>query len=227
MDWLGWVTNGWRPGSLAWRLRQARWRVFLRLVADLPRPVRVLDLGGAEPFWAALRNSPLGLRSSEEWKVTMVNLYPQETSLPFVRAGTGSALDLSGFDAADYDVIFSNSVIEHLGSWEKQMQMGREIRRFGLRYYVQTPNRYFPIEPHFLLPFFQFIPRRARIWLACRWRWGSYCRPGDRLAAAEAVDEIRLLTAQEMRTLFPDAQLRREWLGPLVKSFMVVGRSTS
>lgn len=96
VDLLGWITNGWRPGSLAWRLRQARWNMFLNLVADLPRPVRVLDLGGAEPFWAMLkgaRNASMGPRSSEEWQVTMVNLYPQETSLPFVRAVTGSALD--------------------------------------------------------------------------------------------------------------------------------------
>jgi hypothetical protein len=46
MDWLGWITNGWRPGSLAWRLRQARWKVFLGLIEHLPRPVRVLDVGG-------------------------------------------------------------------------------------------------------------------------------------------------------------------------------------
>ena len=84
MDWLGWITNGWRPGSLAWRLRQARWKVFLGLIEHLPRPVRVLDVGGAEPFWAAM-----GGVCGAEFEVTMVNLEAQETRLPFVRAVRG------------------------------------------------------------------------------------------------------------------------------------------
>lgn len=67
------------------------------------------------------------------------------------------------------------------------------------------------------------MPRNVRIWLAYRWRWGSYCHPRDRRATAEAVDEIRLLTAREMRALFPEAQLHWERIGPLVKSFMAVG----
>jgi hypothetical protein len=216
MDWLGWITNGWRPGSLAWRLRQRRWRVFAELIADLPRPVRVLDVGGAEPFWASGEGT-------QELAVTMVNLHPQHTTLPNVRAVTGSALDLERFRGGPYDVVFSNSVIEHLGSWENQQRMAAEVQSLGLPYYVQTPNRYFPIEPHFLWPGFQFLPRSSRVWLASRWRYGSYCRPGDPSAAAAAVDEIRLLTAREMRALFPAAKLHREWIGPLVKSVMAVG----
>lgn len=184
----------------------------------MPRPVRVLDVGGAEPFWAALSAA----RNPGEFEVTMLNLYPQQTSLPFVRAVTGSALDLSVVGAGNYDVVFSNSVIEHLASWENQQRMAEQVRSLGLPYYVQTPNRYFPIEPHFLLPCFQFLPRRVRIWLATHWRYGSYCRPGDREAAAAAVDEIRLLTAKEMQSLFPDARLHRERIGPVVKSFVAV-----
>jgi len=215
MDWLGWITNGWRPGSLAWRMRRARWRIFEGLIADMPRPVRVLDLGGAEPFWASCEGR-------QELAVTMVNLYPQSTTLPNVQAVTGSATDLSGFSPQDYDVVFSNSVIEHLGSWQNQQRMAGEVLRTGLPFYIQTPNRYFPLEPHFLLPFFQFLPRATKIWLAAHWRLGSYCRPGDREAATAAVDEIRLLTAKEMHALFPDARLHRERIGPLVKSFVAV-----
>ncbi len=137
---------------------------------------------------------------------------------------TGSAPDLSGFSAQDFDVVFSNSVIEHLGSWQNQQRMAGQVRSMGLPYYVQTPNRYFPIEPHFLLPFFQFLPRATRIWLAAHWRHGSHCRPGDREAATAVADEIRLLTASEMHALFPDARLHRERIGPLVKSFVAVGR---
>jgi len=162
--------------------------------------------------------------SAGELQVTMVNLHPQETTLPNVRAVTGSALDLSGFDRSDYDVIFSNSVIEHLGSLDNQRRMASEVLRMGLRYFVQTPNRYFPVEPHFLLPLFQFLPRAGRIWLASHWRYGSYCRPGNVAAATEVVDEIRLLSAAEMAALFPGARLHLERFGPLVKSVTAVGR---
>jgi hypothetical protein len=222
-DRLGWITNGWRPGSLAWRLREARWRIFSEVIADIPKPVRVLDIGGAEPFWAALDAA----RNPGELEVTMLNLYPQQTSLPFVRALTGSALDLSAVKAENYDVVFSNSVIEHLGSREDQQRMAEQVRSLGIPYYVQTPNRHFPLEPHFLLPFFQYLPRHARIWLASRWRHGSYCRVGNRVAATAAVDEIRLLSAREMQVLFPDANLHHERIGPLTKSFMAVGRGSS
>jgi len=215
-------------------MRQGRWKVFSDLTAGLPRPVRVLDVGGAEPFWAAMGASGnRGLESGGgkekegwEFEVTMVNLHAQETRVPFVRAVTGSALDLSGFRRSDYDVVFSNSVIEHLGSWTNQQRMAREVLNTGLPFCIQTPNRYFPLEPHFLLPGFQFLPRATRIWLASRWRYGSYCRPGDRAAAAAAVDEIRLLTVAEMGTLFPGAKLHLERIGVLVKSVMAVGRGS-
>jgi hypothetical protein len=239
-DLLGYITNGWQRGSLAWRMRRARMKILLDLITDLPRPVRILDVGGAEPYWASLLPDaagtsdtagspsegaePMNDLSAGELQVTMVNLHPQETTLPNVRAVTGSALDLSGFDRSDYDVIFSNSVIEHLGSLDKQRRMASEVLRMDLRYFVQTPNCYFPVEPHFLLPLFQFLPRAGRIWLASHWRYGSYCRPGNVAAATEVVDEIRLLSAAEMGALFPGARLHLERFGPLVKSVTAVGR---
>jgi hypothetical protein len=53
-DLLGYITNGWQRGSLAWRMRRARMKILLDLITDLPRPVRILDVGGAEPYWASL-----------------------------------------------------------------------------------------------------------------------------------------------------------------------------
>ncbi len=239
-DLLGYITNGWQRGSLAWRMRRARMKILLDLISDLPRPVRVLDVGGAEPYWASLLPAAGGISdaagsqsndeksrdelSAGDLQVTMVNLHPEETTLPNVRAVTASALDLSGFDRSDYDVIFSNSVIEHLGSWDKQRRMASEVLRMDLRYFVQTPNRHFPVEPHFLLPFFQFFPHAGRVWLASHWRYGSYCRPGNVAAATEVVDEIRLLSIAEMGALFPGARLHLERFGPLVKSVTAVGR---
>lgn len=54
------------------------------------------------------------------------------------------------FQDNEFDAVFSNSVIEHVGDYEAQRQMANEIMRVGKRYFVQTPNFYFPIEPHIL-----------------------------------------------------------------------------
>ena len=75
-------------------------------------------------------------------------------SLPDV----GDAVDMPGISDGAFDVVFSNSVIEHVETYENQRRMAAEIRRVGRRYFVQTPNRHFPLEPHFLVPGFQLLP---------------------------------------------------------------------
>ncbi|HWS70973.1 MAG TPA: class I SAM-dependent methyltransferase, partial [Thermoanaerobaculia bacterium] len=67
----------------------------------------------------------------------------------------------------------SNSVLEHVADMPA---MAREIRRVGRRWYVQTPNRWFPVEPHFLVPFFQFLPIATRAWLLTRFDLGWLTR---------------------------------------------------
>jgi 2-polyprenyl-3-methyl-5-hydroxy-6-metoxy-1,4-benzoquinol methylase len=69
------------------------------------------------------------------------------------------------FQNDEFDIVFSNSVIEHVGSYEEQNLMASEVRRVGKRYFIQTPNLFFPIEPHFLFPFFQFLPLDYRVTL--------------------------------------------------------------
>ena len=84
------------------------------------------------------------------------------------------------------------------------------------RYYVQTPNRYFPIEPHYQLPFFQFLPERLRRALNKRFTLG-WKEKGK-------WEEINLLTARDLRRLFPDGEIHRERLFGLTKSLMVIRR---
>ena len=81
----------------------------------------------------------------------------------------------------------------------------------GRRWFVRTPNRAFPIEPHALLPFVHWLPRRAGRAL---WRLG---------VSGDPYDEVRLLGARELRRLFPDAVIVRERAGPLTKSLLAVG----
>jgi hypothetical protein len=200
--------------SLSRRLRQKRFELFERLIAALPKPLRVLDVGGTEAFWQAM-----GRSSEGELEVTLLNVTSSATESPWFTSIAGDARDLSQFDDRQFDVVFSNSVIEHVGGLEDQRRMADEIRRVGQRYFVQTPNRYFPIEPHFLFPGFQFLPEPAKIFLIAHFRLGSYDIVSDRVHARELVREIRLLSLAEFRRLFPGATIYRERLLGLTKSF--------
>lgn len=98
--------------------------------------------------------------------------------------------------------------------------MSQEVKRVGKKYYVQTPNLYFPIEPHFIFPLFQFLPVNLRVWLVQHFNLGWCPRIPDRARALREVQEIRLLTKAEMQRLFPDAKIFEEKFFGMTKSFV-------
>lgn len=207
-----------RPDSLANRFRRRRFAIFESLCEGLQRPVRILDVGGAEGFW---RN--MGVTGRSEFEIVLLNVKPQEARADNVTAIVGDACELTGIGDREFPVVFSNSVIEHVGDREAQTRMASEVRRVGHRYFVQTPNRYFPIEPHFLFPGFQFLPIDARVALVRRFALGYHDAIPERSAALAAVAEIRLLNAAEMRELFPGATIHRERAAGLTKSLIAAG----
>jgi SAM-dependent methyltransferase len=214
------AANGWLPGSRAQRMRQSRMQLFAELIRDLPSPVRVLDVGGLQHFWLALDRAEL-----PRMQITFVNMWEYQPDLPDAVALVGDARDMSRFADREFDVVFSNSVIEHVGGLREQARMARECVRVGKRYFVQTPNRAFPIEPHFLFPGFQFLPLALRARLHQWRRWGWWDKAGGRYQALEEVESIRLLTRGEMRYLFPDATIWTERLLGLPKSFVAHGHN--
>jgi hypothetical protein len=129
-----------------------------------------------------------------------------------VLTGDGTRLP---FDDGEFEVAFSNSVIEHV-SVELQPAFAAEIRRVSHRYFVQTPNRWFPLEPHYQFPFFQFLPERVRRALNRRFTLGFQGR-GE-------WEPITLLSAADLLRLFPDAVIHRERALGLTKSLMAVRR---
>jgi len=126
--------------------------------------------------------------------------------------------------AADrsFDLCLSNSVIEHAGTAQDQRDMASEIRRVSNGYFVQTPYRHFPIEPHFLFPAWQYLPVPLRVALYRRFRLGWMGRQPDPRCARADVEQVRLLGQRAFQALFPDGTLRKERLGPLVKSLVPV-----
>lgn len=193
-------------------MRLMRFARFVRFLASVPRPFRILDIGGTQDFWDRMRfHDP-------EITVVLLNL----TAAQRLRQGfvslCGDATRLE-FPDGHFEVVVSNSVIEHLRTWEEQLAMATEVRRVGRRYWIQTPNRWFPIEPHALVPGLQFLPQATQSRIVGRWRPGWYRQHSPAQAACEAA-QVRLLTGTEMRRLFPDGDLWRERFLGLTKSLV-------
>ncbi|MCR4339800.1 MAG: class I SAM-dependent methyltransferase [Gemmatimonadaceae bacterium] len=157
---------------------------------------------------------------SDRLRVTIVNLERQPVDGTNMESVVGDATNLTQFDDGEFDVVFSNSVIEHLRTFEAQLRMADEVRRVGKRYFVQTPNLYFPIEPHFLVPGFQFLPLDLRARLLSRFDLGWYKRIPDLDRARAEVESVRLLSRGDLRRLFPEARIYEERFGGMVKSFV-------
>ncbi len=195
-----------------------RW--LLPLVEFFPEPVRILDIGGTASFWK--NNAP---ELSKKCRWTLLNMELEDVSgLPDATAVKGDARNLTMFGDQSFDICFSNSVIEHVGTLFDQLAMAREIRRVGRSYFVETPNRYFPLEPHFLFPGWPFLPLWLRAFLLNHFKVGWWPRRADPFLARAEVEQIRLLTHREMEYLFPDAQIYREKIGPLTKALVATSR---
>jgi hypothetical protein len=204
-------------GSLAVEFRRKRFAFFQSLLNRLDRPVHILDVGGTESYWRTM-----GLDSGDRVFITLLNLTEHDVTLPNLTSISGDARKINARDAS-FDVIFSNSVIEHVGKSEDQRQMAREVMRVGKRYFVQTPNKYFPLEPHFLFPFFQFLPLKVRVWLLQSFNLGWFEKTPDEVTAREIVESIRLLDKSEFFSMFPNAAIYEEKILGITKSFVAYG----
>ncbi len=190
--------------------------LFVELLKRLPRPISILDVGGLASFWRAV-----GLIGDDSISILILNVYETDQDSENIRFTLGDGRAMTQFTDAQFDVVFSNSVIEHVGGIEDQRKMAAEMQRVGKRYFLQTPNRYFPIEPHFLFPFFQFLPFSVKVALIRRFNLGWFKRAPDRATAEAYASEIRLMNYRELRSLFPSATIVGERLFGLVKSYIV------
>ncbi len=167
---------------------------------------RVLDIGGTPNTWLA----ESGHRA--DFPVTLANIRPIPPSdLPEARF-TPVYADATAlpFPDAGFDIAFSNSVIEHVYTWEKQQAFAAEARRVAKRLWIQTPARHFPIESHVWSPFFQYLPLRMQRRLARRFTLRGLLTRPTQAEVDEILSDIRLLTYREMKQLFPDCRIHRE-----------------
>jgi hypothetical protein len=211
--------------SVATRLRRRRFTVLLEMLRNRTGPISILDIGGTAQYWDMMRG--IGLVPIPQVHITLLNLEACAVTQPHFTSLAGDGRAMGQFTDHHFDIVFSNSTIEHVGGFADQERMAQEVRRVGKQYYVQTPNRHFPIEPHFVFPFFHFLPVAARVWLAQRYSLGWYPRMRDYGTALNAVRSIRLLTRSEIQQLFPEATIVEERAYGLVKSFVAYTQTDS
>src|SRR5919206_1104045 len=136
-------------GPLAARARRKRHERFFAQTGVTPG-MTVVDVGCGS----------LGLRAFEpDLDITGVDLAPRPAYPgPFVQADATERLPFA--DGA-FDLAYSSSVVEHVPP-QRRAAFAAELRRVARGWYVQTPARSFPIEPHALLPFAHWLPVRIR-----------------------------------------------------------------
>jgi hypothetical protein len=163
---------------------------------------RVLDVGGTLDLWRFAPHLP---------RLIFLNQPRAGSEVGDGAKVFGDGLQLPFADHS-FDVVVSNSVIEHVGDRDAQAMFAQEIARVGRSYWVQTPHRWFPMEQHLLAPFLHWLPRSLqRRLLAGRitpWEW--IARPADperEYYISHYLGSIYLLDSKAIRQLFPGCRV--------------------
>ena len=219
-----------RTDSLSTRFRQrrdVRLRDLISQIAAEKKLIRILDLGGTVEYWRRVGVEFLRDASAH---VTVLNQLPSElrpegSDKALFATAVGDACDLPQFGDGAFDLVHSNSVVEHVGNWSRMKSFAAETRRVGQSYYVQTPYYWFPIDPHYYrAPMIHWMPRpwQARILKSFP---VAYCgRSGSLDASYEILDSTQLIDGQQFAQLFPDAEITGERILGLTKSLMAIRR---
>lgn len=206
--------------TLTTRFRRRRMARFAREFA-ITKETTVLDVGGAPETWNLLDIRP---------RVTLLNTPRTREELAAAKtwvAGDGRCLP---FRDRSFDIVFSNSVIEHVGDSESQRRFAAEAVRVGRAYWVQTPNRWFPVEQHLLTPLIHWLPKSWQRSIIPNFTlWALLVRPApDRreFYLRHFLDDIRLLSASDLRKLFPGCRIVRERFLGWTKSLIAASNLT-
>jgi hypothetical protein len=216
--------------SLGAKLRVKRILPLLQMIETIYKnngSVSIIDLGGTMQYWGIVSSEYL---SDHNVNITIVNL--PESAMPedqgpfrFVAA---DACNLTHFEDKSFDIAHSNSVVEHVGDWGRMVKFAEELKRVSRYYFCQTPNFWFPIEPHCMTPFFHWLPTPARLWLVSHFQLGHWRKAASIDDAVRIVESARLLNKKMLQALFTDASIVTERLFFLPKSFVAIrnGKAT-
>ena len=201
----------WAMQKISGGCRSRRLSRFLQLF-PLEPTMSILDVGGGSDWdWSAMGVAPF---------ITILNVDTTPVSEGKTRYLKGDAREMPVFRDKEFSIAFSNSVIEHVGGFEEQKKMADELRRVSRAYWVQTPHRHFPIEPHMMFPFFQYLPLEMKRIISRHWPFSfEKLREGD--PERDAI-QVHLLTKRQMELLFPEAEILKEKFCGMTKSLIAV-----
>lgn len=205
---------------------------LFRSLFELGPQTRILDLGGSNG--AHVHSLLAGTSVKPE------NVYVADVDQPAVRTAArrfgfvpvplGADAQLP-FGDAYFDVVLCSSVLEHVTIpedeiWrerstarfqqrarQRQRLFAREIERVACGYFVQVPNRWFPIETHTWLPFVGYLSRPWQL---------RVIGMSNRFWIKKTAPNFYLPTAADMCSYFPAARLIREQVGGMTKSLIMV-----
>lgn len=210
--------------SVGSKLRAKRIAPLLKMIEQVSREhgsVNIIDVGGTEQYWIIV---PRQYLDAHNVSITIVNLpgttMPRDHG-PFKFIGA-DACNLADFDDRSFHIAQSNSVVEHVGDWDRMVQFAKELSRVAGKYFVQTPNYWFPIEPHCMTPFFHWLPKPVRIWLVSNFKLGHWRKAASIDEAVRIVESARLLNKKMLQELFKDARIVTERLFWLPKSIIAI-----
>jgi len=213
--------------TIRYKFRKKRFEKVENLIREslkVSDPVTVIDIGGRRDYWDYLSED---LR--QHVIITTVNFedeledYSQKSSDLNIVQVVGDGCDLSQFSDNQFDISHSNSVIEHVGSFANMAKFSSESRRVAKRYYMQTPNLWFPLEPHFGVPFLHWLPAPTRIRLINKYAVGYSEKVEPIEEAIDEIDHLSLINASLVKTFFPDGEIHRERFALMTKSLITIG----
>jgi hypothetical protein len=207
--------------SMPFRFRRKRFAHVQRLIDDILKErgsCRILDIGGEAVYWEIAKD----YIAARNIQITLVNLSAEAVSGPNFTSIQGDATKLDHLADNSFDLVHSNSVIEHVGNWQAMKAMAGHVRRLASRYFVQTPNFWFPIEPHMRAPLFHWLPEQLRYRILMTFDIGFAAKRGSVDHAMRDVQSIALLDRRQFAELFPDAAIEAERVLGLPKSLMAI-----
>lgn len=219
------IVNYNSENSLAFKFRKKRGEKLKELIIESYNQhgnVNIIDVGGTKTYWNII---PYNFLKNHNVNITIVNLpddagNPQNDDIFSFEEGDGC--NLSNFNDKSFQLAHSNSVIEHVGDWNKIVSFAQEIKRVAEKYYMQTPNYWFPIEPHFVTPIYHWLPKSLKIKLLQNFNIGKTRKVENYTQAKRKVESYNLLSRKKLERLFPDDLILKEKFFFFVKSFTVI-----
>lgn len=210
-----------KQDSFVNKLRKKRFALLenrIKQLASEKETFHLLDIGGDIAYWKHVG------WNSDNCHIHLLNLYEnriEDKDAANYHTIVGNALGLP-FQKGKFDLVFSNSVIEHVGSYENQKKFAEEVTRICDRYIIQTPSLWFPLEPHSVIPLFQFIPHRLRALFIMTFNINYFPKKSTYKEALVVSRSTLMFTRKRFRKLFPDAEIQVEKLFGIPKSYTAV-----